>query len=309
MIKFPAATFKLGPPFVTNTTTGLKEPDLECGGTSTPEIEHCDSGKQAIKDRLFWIADLTWVPAATATVKSFWIDEHEVTNLHYLACVESGACTPPAFEEVAGVRYFGNPEYDDYPVVFVSRQQAEEYCTFVNKRLPTEAQWERAARLGPGGVMRTYPWDGDTPSTCSVGNSRYVVARGCAQMPLPVNYSDSDKTYYDVRNMASNVSEWVRDDWHPYAYCKDRQPLSEDCQKKGVSCADCGTDGTLCAWSCDENLLVICKPGTYSVYTSTSSTERVVRGGSYQHSRCFHRLFVRRLETTARPEIGFRCAR
>ena len=294
LISIPGGTFTLG------------SSSLKCGDATTPEIEHCDSGRQL--DPLLWIDDLTWVPAASAIVATFEIEEHEVTNAQYLYCVESGACTPPAIQQVDGVNYFGNTEYDSYPVVYVSRAQAATYCKFVGRHLPNEAQWERAARLASGGQIRTYPWEGEQPSNCEKAGTRYLVATGCSSRPLSVEYSDADITYYKVRNMASNVSEWVLDDWNTYAYCKGGTGYDSSCQKTGTVCPQCQADGQACAKSCQPDNLVICGAGTYSVFDK-NTTEHVVRGGSYLHSRCFHRLFVRRKESTPRPEIGFRCAR
>jgi len=292
LIKIPGGTFTLG------------SSELKCGDATTPDIEHCDSGKQL--DPLLWIDDLTWVPAATATVPAFEIEEHEVTNAQYAHCVELGDCTPPAFDEVGTIRYFGNPDYDASPVVWVTRKQAEAYCASLGLKLPSEAQWERAARLGAGNELRTYPWKGDAAPNCTRGSSLYLVSRGCSETPLPVGYSDADMTYHKVRNMASNVSEWVLDDWSRFAYCEGGKGYAEACQTKGDACADCVQDGDRCAKSCQPDRLVICGAGTYSVQGG-NPTEGVVRGGSYLHSRCFHRLFVRRRESAARPEIGFRC--
>lgn len=299
MIRVPAGSFTFGP-----NRPGAVPP--ACGTAADVEIQRCDSGRQEVNPRE-WIDDLTWVPPATATLAEFEIDLHEVTNLEYEYCVERGACTPPVNEEVTGVRYFGRPEHARSPVVWVTHQQAMEYCAFVGKTLPNEAQWERAARLDVGGIFRTYPWAGTEPSNCVAGSSRFLLVKGCRDLPQPVDYTEADRNYIGVRGMASNVSEWVLDGWNRYAYCERREPYSEACQLAGTSCAECASDGDLCAKSCDPQRLVLCRAGAYQPYLGNSS-EWVVRGGSWNHGACYNRLYVRRMGTNAQPEIGFRCA-
>jgi formylglycine-generating enzyme required for sulfatase activity len=295
-VPIPGGTFTLG------SGTAL----LKCASTSSSEEERCDAGKT--EEPLSWIEDLTFVPTPSVTISGFEIDEHEVTNRQYAYCVEKGACSRPAFEDLEGGPYYGQPEHDNSPVVYVTRAQAKDYCLFRGLFLPTEAQWERAARLGQNGTVRTYPWEGTLLADCTAGSKRYAVSNGCAELPVPVDYSEADVTYHQVRNMASNVSEWVLDDWSEYAYCEGGKGYDESCQTAGDQCKTCISDGTKCAGSCRTDLLVLCKSGTYSLYQG-NSTEQVVRGGSYLRSRCFHRLFVRRKETAARSDVGFRCAR
>lgn len=301
MMKIKGGTFTIG----AGPSTKLK-----CTAEDPAEINRCDVAKQTEKP-LLWIKDLSWIPGAKAQIPDFEIDEHEVTNAQYQYCEKMGRCTPPEKDEVAGYHYYDNPEYADFPVVYVSRMQAMTYCHFLNKKLPNEAQWERAARLGPKDTMRVYPWEKDSPSDCQPDSEHYAVALGCSKIPMPVYYSKEDMTHYHIRNMASNVSEWVLDDWNPYSYCEDKDKgYGEDCQLKGTGCYQCKTDGDACARSCYDDKLVICKSGTYREITDgKNEKEGVVRGGSYLYSRCFHRLFVRRKGIKPRPDIGFRCVR
>lgn len=299
-ITVAGGTFTLGP----NTPDGRPP---ACGGVNDVEIHRCDSGRQTT-DPAAWIEDLTWVPPAAATVSSFVIDEHEVTNLQYAYCVERGECSPPLNQEIDGQPYYGVAGHENSPVVWVTHGQAMEYCASLGKRLPNEAEWEWAARVAEGGALRTYPWEGLEPSNCIAGSAHYLLTKGCKSLPAPVGYSDADRTFSGVRDMGSNVSEWVLDGWHRYAYCEARQGYRESCQLQGVACPDCQADGSLCAKSCDENALVICLAGTYAPYVGNTS-EWVVRGGSWNHGACYNRLYVRRRESQARPEIGFRCAK
>jgi len=300
MVQVPGGTFTLGP----STPDGTPP---ACGGAASTEIERCDSGTQ-LSDPLQWIDGITWVPAATATVASFTIDEHEVTNLQYAHCVDLGSCSPPVSEEVGGLRYYGNSEHDRSPVVWVTHAQAMEFCASVDKQLPSEAQWERAARYAAGGTPRTYPWPGDDPSTCTRGSARYLLAKGCGDGPAPVDYSEADKTDLGIRNMASNVSEWVLDGWNRYAYCENRQSYDEACQLQGKSCAACTTDGARCAKACDADRLAVCRAGSYALFLGSGS-EWVVRGGSWNHGICYNRLYVRRKGSSAAQEVGFRCVK
>ncbi len=276
---------------------------LTCGDTSEPskepEIKRCDVGE----DKQSALTQLSWAPPMkVVNLPDFEMDEHEVTNAQYEYCVNSGVCSAPSSDEVGGVHYFGNPEYADYPVVNVTREQAATYCAaFLHRSLPSEAQWERAARLGSRGTggeyeMRKYPWTEDKSSVCQKGVERYTVALGCSDLPMKVKYSwypKGDRTKQGIWDVASNVSEWVRDRWHQYAYCKGR--TKGTCKK--------GTPG--CAVSCAD--IPICVAGTYGeVYKGTTG---VIRGGDYMHSRCFHRLFVRRKASGPSSFTGFRCAR
>ena len=150
-------------------------------------------------------------PEHTVTLGAYWIDKTEVPNGAYGLCVQAGDCKAPAKHNSNGIDYyFGNPQYADYPVLFVSWKDAQNYCDWAGQRLPTEAEWEKAARGTDG---RMYPW-GNTapdPSLADFGNNKWdVVATG--------NYPGGASPF-GALDMAGNVWEWVSD-WYGADYYK-----------------------------------------------------------------------------------------
>lgn len=143
------------------------------------------------------------LPAHDITLKEFWLDQTEVTNGMYALCVQSGACRPP--QKVSSNRqpeYFGNPEFQDYPVIQIAWMDAQTYCTWAGRRLPTEAEWERAAR---GDDMRTYPW-GDEPPSEKFANYNDLI-----HDTSRVGSYAAGASPFGVLDMAGNVWEWVSD--------------------------------------------------------------------------------------------------
>lgn len=148
-------------------------------------------------------------PAHSVNLDAFWIDKTEVTNVMYAQCVEDGACDQPR-QTAAATRssYYGNPEFDNYPVVFVSWNDARSYCSWAVRRLPSEAEWEKAAR---GSDALEFPWGNNSPSEDLLNydnNMRDTTEAG----KYPKGASP-----YGVLDMAGNVWEWVAD-WYDNAY-------------------------------------------------------------------------------------------
>jgi formylglycine-generating enzyme required for sulfatase activity len=149
-------------------------------------------------------------PAHRVHLDSYWIDQTEVANEMYARCVEAGVCARPIQSEDMNP-YYDNPEYDNYPVVYVSWSSAAGYCEWAGRRLPTEAEWEKAAR-GPDG--NPYPWGNEEPG------SRLLNYQDNIGGPLPVDRYPLGASPYGALNMAGNVREWVQDWFSPTYYEK-----------------------------------------------------------------------------------------
>lgn len=160
-------------------------------------------------------------PVHTVYLDSYWIDQIEVTNAMYAQCVEAGACSPPVRENTdTRDDYYTNPEYADYPVVNVGRNDGQAYCEWAGSRLPTEAEWEKAAR---GDDERIFPWGNEHP-TCDLANIRMIYPdkplEYCVGAIAPAGSYPDGASPYGVLDMAGNVSEWVADLYDP-SYYKD----------------------------------------------------------------------------------------
>jgi formylglycine-generating enzyme required for sulfatase activity len=149
-------------------------------------------------------------PVHRVAGSAFSLDRYEVTNRRYLDCVRAGACPPPSLQSsTLRVHYFDDPAFADYPVIFVSWKQAAAFCAFAGGRLPTEAEWERAAAGSE--APRTYPW-GEAAPDCSRANFA-----GCVGDTDRVGRRAAGQSPYGAFDMAGNVWEWTAD-WYGADY-------------------------------------------------------------------------------------------
>jgi formylglycine-generating enzyme required for sulfatase activity len=149
-------------------------------------------------------------PVHQVYLEDFYMDKYEVTNALYKACEKAGGCTPPQqTKSYTHSSYYGYSEFDNYPVVYVDWNQAVAYCKWRKSSLPTEAQWEKAAR---GTDKRTYPWGNDTPNKDLLNYNSNV-----GDMIETGSYKNG-KSPYEIYDLAGNVWEWMLDGYSETYY-------------------------------------------------------------------------------------------
>lgn len=162
--------------------------------------------------------ELNEKPLQTVYLDSYWIDQTEVTNEMYLKCISAGICEAPTADGFyAPTNHYTLPENAKSPVVYVSWTDASTYCAWVDRRLPTEAEWEKAARGTSG---QTYPW-GDQPANTELLNFDNEIGKPVAVGSFPAGASP-----YGVLDMAGNAWEYVQD-WYAedyYLYAPSNNP-------------------------------------------------------------------------------------
>ncbi len=232
----------------------------------------CRQGGQSASGRA------AFVPAEVVSLGAFFIDRHEVTQRRYRDCVSRGACR-------AARPLYPGFDADALPVTGVSWHDAARYCAWADKRLPTEAEWERAAR-GPLGA--THPW-GNQPASCALAVIADDTGRGCGGGAPEVGslapVGSRPPGVHGLYDMVGNAEEWVHDWW---------SERSDDC---GDACRGRDPRGP-----CEGRA------------PCAGHAFKVVRGGSWywpaEHATGFHRR--RHLPDNPKEafhHFGFRCAR
>ena len=180
----------------------IPEGEFTMGRAADDALAECQKSRSDCQRSWFISQD----PPHTVYLDAFWIDQTEVTNKQYIACVIAGKCNAPYESDAhTGANYFAPLEFDYYPVLNVDWEAAKAYCEWAGRRLPTEAEWEKAARGTDG---RIYPWGNDAPNKDLV-NVNYDLTE--------VGKYQKGKSFYGVYDMAGNVWEWVND-WYDENY-------------------------------------------------------------------------------------------
>lgn len=223
-------------------------------------------------------------PAHRVTLAKFWLDRTPVTNEAYGRCVAAGVCQPSGEHEARHQR-------PRQPVVFVSWDDAKAYCAWAGKRLPREAEYERAMRDDDG---RRFAWGNDPPTPERAAFGR-TLDHGA---PDDVGTHPAGRGPYGHDDLAGEVWEWCEDDYDPYAY---RRPT-----------ADRGVPG-----SCAEITRTEAELRERSAQGFTGSNpiprgcDRVLRGGAFNYDANGLRA-TNRVHHPAHFRIvmaGFRCAK
>lgn len=228
-------------------------------------------------------------PAHEVTVGAFLLDRTEVTNEAYYECVQAGVCRPhsPKSAETNKLgpdKRFRGPRQ---PISGVSHDDAQTYCAWKGKRLPTEAEWERAARGSDG---RMYPWGDDKPTS-----EHAVFQTGVTH---DVGTHPRGAGPFGHLDLAGNVWEWVADHYDPYAY-----------RREGASVGKPG--------DCEQILQTLAELKRHRMQGFTGSNpipdecEHVLRGGAFNYGAWGLRS-SNRVHHPGRFRLvmsGFRCAK
>jgi formylglycine-generating enzyme required for sulfatase activity len=201
-------------------STGSGEP--QCTATTDPgETVDVPAGAFAMgcNEAVDSACDEDEKPQHTVMISAFAIDRTEVTQAQYTACMLDGACSPPSCA--------WNCDKADYPASCLMSSQAEVYCAWAGKRLPTEAEWEKAARGGEG---FKFPWGDGDPSCGSVNMA------GCGGAAKPVGSFPSGASPYGALDMAGNMVEMVADRYDEayYAGSPESDPRGPDSGERYV---------------------------------------------------------------------------
>lgn len=263
-----------------------------------PAGEFMRGCNEAVDDECALDAELPYRPIY---ISAFKIDKYEVTTAQFAKCVEAGVCIVYEGEGDDQIIYYLSNKHapecnldklgrENYPMNCVSWLGAKAYCEWAGKRLPTEAEWEKAARGTDG---RKYPW-GNEPYVCCdyvnefdsgyISEEKTVIAEGCGlDDSIPVGNKSKGVSPYGVHDMLGNIAEWVQD---RYDYKYYETSPAEDPQ---------GPD--------------ICNPSPTEGYRDS----RIVRGGSWKtptiNIRTSNRSLCYLPEDQLDFTLGIRCAK
>ncbi len=288
-------------------------------------------------------------PQIEVKLKPFAIDRHEVSNVQYEYCVAVGGCSEPlAYNALAPTQqeYYEVGSWDAFPMVQVTWQQAQDYCSFVGRRLPYEFEWERVAKGPDPGNPRKYPAeDVEDFSDCKNPNFSGFGCRGDGFLDA-VDQAKADFVLekpggIPINHMFSNAAEWVHEFYEPDIACAKELP--EGCE----DCAECSPSDTLCFQTCQTCAQCAQSGGVFDCHlvcegqsreyplcvkhsaddqpfelphldlqpSASSQGGRIVRGGAVQYGEkqsCRYTSSYRdvwNFVDASQPYIGFRCAK
>jgi formylglycine-generating enzyme required for sulfatase activity len=160
-------------------------------------------------------------PRHRVWLDAYAMDRYEVATARYAAFLSATGRTPPLFWDQVDLAVHG-----DRPVVGVDWEDADAYCRWTGKRLPTEAEWEKAAR---GTDERRYPWGSQSP-TAELANFALGARFSYSQVLMPVGAYERGRSPYGIYDLAGNVWEWVQD-WYGgdyYERSPERNPTGPE---------------------------------------------------------------------------------
>lgn len=217
-------------------------------------------------------------PVHQVTMHGFWIDKVEVTNGMYSLCVNAGGCRLPLeFKSSSRNIYYSDAQFTEFPVIYVTWYQADTYCSWAGRRLPTEAEWERAAR---GSDSRTYPW-GDLVPDASHANFNSFFGDTTRVGNIPLSASP-----FGVLDMSGNVAEWTNDFY------------DADYYSSGINFSPPGPSARSASFE------RVVRGGTYQ---DSDADIRVSKRSSVTGSNPVARVDSPEWLGTYSPKIGFRC--
>lgn len=277
-------------------------------------------------------------PTAEVALAPFAIDIDEVTNFQYEYCVAMKACSPPQFGNAADpsqFEYYGTERSRKFPVVNVTWGQANAYCEFVKKRLPSELEWERVAK--GAGTPRAFAVDERWASPSACEGKLSAIGCGGDQRMEATGASQSDFVTEGgarIFHLTGNAAEWT-DTWYDETItCAAPPPCDRidacpselgaertRCEQNALECPACDrvTSGE-CYYMCEDSTSpsIVCvaydAPVDASVLTPDQGADKVIRGGSVTVTRnqlCGLHAWSRQRNSLAflSNAVGFRCAR
>lgn len=274
--------------------SGRSEDDSEtwnhglCKGQEIPSlaapVEDCSGDSCLVAEGEFLMGNCHHTemvyPMRAVYLPSFRMDRTEVSIEAWKSCEQAGGCSDLAERCQVDI----DLQIQSHPISCVTWSQAGEYCSWKKGRLPSEAEWEKAAR---GTDAREYPW-GISKPTCAQGNANFFESESgsisrCEEATVPVDALSEGRSPYGILNMAGNVLEWVEDDFDVRYY-----------QRSEVNDPRSPTDG---CYLLQDGWKGICP-------------YKVLRGGGFDAKDNSVRTYIRFF---GRPDvrdhnIGFRCA-